>query len=169
VPAADPSRRRGAPPSRPPRLTLTVQYGIGAAALPARSTLRRWARAALERDARVTLRFAGTREAATLNAVYRGKDYATNVLTFVYDDADALAGDIVLCPPVLRREAKAQGKAFPDHCAHLVVHGMLHLQGYEHDNARAARTMERRETAILAALRLPDPWAGPPAGRSARA
>jgi probable rRNA maturation factor len=150
---------------RSPRLSLTVQYGVRPAALPAPAALRRWARAALERDAAVTLRFTGTREARTLNAVFRGKDYATNVLTFVYDEAHALAGDIVLCAPVLRREAKEQGKAFLDHCAHLVVHGMLHLQGYDHDQPRSARAMERRETAILAALGVPDPYADPRAGR----
>jgi probable rRNA maturation factor len=147
------------------RLSLTVQYAARAAALPAVGTLRRWARAALEHDAAVTLRFVGTREAKRLNEVFRGKDYATNVLTFVYDEANALAGDIVLCTPVLRREAKGQGKAFFDHCAHLVVHGMLHLQGYDHDHPRTARAMERRETAILASLCVPDPYADPYPGR----
>ena len=147
------------------RLSLTVQYATRAATLPAAAALRRWARAALERDAAVTLRFVGTPEARRLNAAFRGKDYATNVLTFVYDEAAALAGDIVLCAPVVRREAKAQGKTFPDHCAHLVVHGMLHLQGYDHDHPRAARAMERRESAILATLRVPDPYADPDAGR----
>lgn len=146
---------------RAPRLSLTVQYATRAVTLPAVATLRRWARAALERDAAVTLRLVGTREGAALNGAYRGKDGATNVLTFVYDADDALAGDIVLCAPVLRREAKEQGKAFPDHCAHLVVHGMLHLQGYDHDRPRAARAMEERETAILAALRVADPYADP--------
>ena len=152
---------------RPPRLTLTVQYALRPATLPAAATLRRWARAALERDAAVTLRFVGTREGRSLNAAYRGRDYATNVLTFVYDEADGLAGDVVLCAPVLRREAKEQGKAFPDHCAHLVVHGMLHLQGYDHEKPRSARAMERRETAILATLRLPDPYAERAADRPA--
>ena len=151
------------------RLSLTVQYAARAAALPAIGTLRRWARAALERDAAVTLRFVGPREAQTLNGVFRGKDYATNVLTFVYDEASALAGDIVLCAAVLQREAKEQGKTFLDHCAHLVVHGMLHLQGYDHDDSRAARVMETRETAVLAALSIRDPYAYPYSGRSARA
>ena len=107
----------------------------------------------------MTVRFVGTREGRTLNALYRGKDFATNVLTFVYDDAEPLAGDIVLCVPVLRQEAKAQGKAIADHCAHLVVHGMLHLQGYDHDTGRTARTMEARETAIMGRLGVPDPHA----------
>ena len=158
--------------ARPARLSLTVQYAVAPSSLPVAATLRRWARAALERNANVTLRFVGTREGMTLNGVFRGKDYATNVLTFVYEETAPLAGDIVLCSPVLRREARAQGKTFADHCAHLVVHGMLHLQGYDHDTPRAARAMERHETAILAALRVPDPYADsalpaerPPAGR----
>jgi probable rRNA maturation factor len=77
----------------------------------------------------------------------------------VYDDEIPLTGDIVLCAPVLRQEAKAQGKTLADHCAHLVVHGMLHLQGYEHDTVRAARAMEARETAILGRLGVADPYA----------
>ena len=145
---------------RTPRLALAVQHATGAASLPAPTLLRRWAKAAQERDCIVTVRFVGRREGRALNALYRGKDYATNVLTFVYD-GDALEGDIVLCAPVLRHEAKAQGKRLADHCAHLVVHGMLHLQGYEHDNAGAARAMEARETAILARRGVPDPYARP--------
>jgi probable rRNA maturation factor len=145
---------------RMPRLALAVQHATAAATLPSTALLRRWAKAAQERDCAVTVRFVGIREGQTLNALYRGKDYATNVLTFVYD-GETLEGDIVLCAPVLRQEAKAQGKRLADHCAHLVVHGMLHLQGYEHDTARAARAMEARETAILARLGVPDPYALP--------
>jgi probable rRNA maturation factor len=129
--------------------------------------LRRWLRAALERDAAVVVRFVGTREGATLNAVFRGKEHATNVLAFVYDDAVPFAGDLVICAPLLRREARAQGKTLADHCAHLVVHGMLHLQGYDHETDRAARAMESRESAVLVALGVPDPYAYPYAGRSA--
>ena len=147
------------------RLSLSVQYAVAATAWPAAAALRRWARAALVRDAAVTVRFVGAREGHTLNAVFRGKDYATNVLTFVYDEAAPLAGDIVVCAPVVRREAKAEGKTLADHCAHLVVHGMLHLQGLDHDTPRAARSMEARERAILAALGVPDPYAVPYAGR----
>jgi probable rRNA maturation factor len=142
-----------------PRLALTVQYAAAAATLPTAAAVRRWARAALTRDATVTLRFVGTREGRTLNAIYRGKDYATNVLTFVYDDAVPLAGDLVLCAPVVRQEARAQGKTLADHCAHLVVHGMLHLQGYDHETAREAVRMEAHETAILARLGVADPYA----------
>ncbi len=144
-----------------PRVSIAVQYAVASATLPAAAALRRWARAAAGRDVAVTLRFVGRREGQTLSALYRGKDYATNVLAFVYDDASPLSGDVVLCAPVLRQEAKAQRKALADHCAHLVVHGMLHLQGYDHDTDRAARAMEAREIAILAALGVPDPYAHP--------
>jgi probable rRNA maturation factor len=157
------SRARNATPK--PRLSLAVQYGVAAAKLPAPATLRRWAKAATERDAAVTLRFVGKREGQTLNSRYRGKRYPTNVLAFAYDRNPRIEGDIVLCAPVVRDEARTQGKKFPDHCAHLVVHGMLHLQGYEHDTARDARVMEARETALLARLGVSDPYATPPPGR----
>ena len=150
----------------PPRLTLSVQFGVPATGLPARSTLRRWAAAALERPVRVTLRFVGEAEGRRLNRRFRARDYATNVLTFVYDDdvhatpRDApLAGDIVICVPIVRREAKAAGRPLRAHCAHLVVHGMLHLQGYDHERDDDAAAMERRETAVLRRLRHPDPHA----------
>ena len=143
-----------------PSLTLSVQAATPSDGLPHRATLRRWARAALTRDALVTVRFVGTREGRALNARYRGRDYATNVLTFVYDDdATPLAGDLVLCVPVLRREARAQGKSFRAHCAHLVIHGMLHLQGYDHERATDARRMETHERRILARLGYADPYA----------
>jgi probable rRNA maturation factor len=145
-----------------PQVSVAVQYAVAAATLPAPATLRRWARAAVDRDATVTLRFVGKREGRTLNARYRGKEYATNVLAFVYDARPPLSGDVVLCAPVLREEARAQHKALADHCAHLVVHGMLHLQGYDHDTDRATRAMEARETAILAALGVPDPYVNAP-------
>ena len=142
-----------------PRVALAVQYAVASKTLPLPATLRRWVRAAAERDATVTLRFVGRREGQTLNAQYRGKEHATNVLAFVYDRAKSVSGDVVVCTPVLRQEARAQRKTVADHCAHLVVHGFLHLQGYDHDNDRAARRMEARETAILAALGVPDPYA----------
>ena len=151
-------------PARSPRLALNVQFAVAATTLPAVPTLRRWARAALVRDGRVTIRFVGSREGAALNARYRSRDAATNVLAFVYDDGEPLSGDIVLCAPVLRQEARAQKKTLAHHCAHLVVHGMLHLQGYRHDTDRAARRMEARETAILRELGIPDPYAPRGAG-----
>ena len=146
------------------RSVLSVQYSVPTRGLPVRSTLRRWVAATLERDVRVTLRFVGEREGRALNARYRRRDYATNVLTFVYDggihatkDAPPLSGDIVICAPVVRREARAQRRSLRAHCAHLVVHGMLHLQGYDHEDDHDAMAMEARESAVLRALRYPDP------------
>jgi probable rRNA maturation factor len=143
-----------------PRLSLSVQYAAHGDDLPARALLRKWAAAAVERDARVTLRFVDDDEGRQLNCSYRGKDYATNVLSFVYDDDHGtLCGDIVLCAPVLRQEAARQGQVLAAHCAHLVVHGMLHLQGYDHERSADATRMERREIAVLASLGFPDPYA----------
>jgi probable rRNA maturation factor len=150
---------------KPPRVSVAVQYAVAPARLPAPATLRRWARAAVDRDASVTLRFVGAREGRTLNTLYRGKEYPTNVLAFGYDAAARVEGDVVLCAPVLRREARAQGKPLADHCAHLVVHGMLHLQGYDHGTRRGALAMEARETAILARLGVPDPYGVPTGAR----
>jgi probable rRNA maturation factor len=136
-----------------------VQYAVASGALPTPADLRRWARGSLERDAAVMLRFVGAREGRTLNALYRGKDCATNVLTFVYDDGGGLTGDLVLCVPVLRREAKSQGKSVIAHCTHLLVHGFLHLQGYDHERDADAARMERREIALLATLGFANPYA----------
>jgi probable rRNA maturation factor len=143
----------------PPALSLSVQYASNAPHLPTRAQVRRWVRAALLADAVVTVRFVERIEGRALNAEFRGKDYPTNVLTFVYDDKQPRAGDIVLCAPVVRKEADAQGKSLAAHYAHLVVHGMLHLQGFDHEHAGDAAVMEARETAILARLGLPDPYA----------
>jgi probable rRNA maturation factor len=121
--------------------------------------LRRWAFAALERNASVTLRFVGGRESRALNARYRGRDRATNVLTFVYDDGVSLAGDIVLCTPVVAKEARAQRKTQRAHYAHLVIHGMLHLQGYDHERDDDAARMEAREITLLRELGFANPYA----------
>jgi len=142
-----------------PVLSLSVQYASNDADLPGRPQIRRWVRAALSCDATVTVRFVDAIEGRAINAEFRGKDYATNVLTFVYDDEHPRAGDVVLCAPVVRREAAAQGKPLADHHAHLVVHGMLHLQGFDHERHAEAAVMEARETAILATLGVPDPYA----------
>jgi len=110
------------------------------------------------RPATVTVRYVGEAEGRRLNREFRGKDHATNVLSFVYE-AKPLAGDIVICAPVVAREAKAQGKALDAHHAHLVIHGALHLQGYDHEtSAREAAAMEKRERALLAKLGFPDPY-----------
>jgi probable rRNA maturation factor len=141
---------------------LTVQIAADDGDVPARRLLRRWAAAALERNAAITIRFVDAEEGRALNRAYRRRKAATNVLSFVYDDEDgALRGDIVLCLPVLMREAAEQGKAIDAHCAHLVVHGMLHLQGYDHALTADATRMESREAAVLAQLGFSDPYAPP--------
>ena len=147
-------------PSRAPELALTVQYGTRPAQLPSRAKLRLWARAALERNAIITLRIVGTREARKLNRRFRGIDRATNVLTFNYSERTPLAGDIAICAPLVTREARAFGIDREAHYAHLTVHGVLHLQGYDHRRARAAECMERLETRILARLGYADPYGG---------
>jgi probable rRNA maturation factor len=142
------------------RIDLALQYAAPRAGLPARASVARWIAAALARAAAVTVRFVGRTEGRRLNRAYRGRDYATNVLTFAYDRTPrgALAGDIVLCAPVIAREAREQRKALRAHYAHLTVHGALHLQGYDHQQARDAARMERLETRILARLGFPDPY-----------
>ena len=139
-------------------LALSIQGQDRFEGLPARSTLRRWIVAALERDAELTLRFAGAAEARRLNREFRGKDHATNVLTFDYQHAPLVRADIVLCVPVVRREAREQRKGFREHLAHLVVHGSLHAQGHDHDRAASAKTMEALEVRILAGLGIDDPY-----------
>lgn len=153
-----PSTRERTEGAATARLTLTVQSSVDATDLPKRATLRRWASAALERDAQVTLRFVGGREARALNRRFRGRDYATNVLTFVYDDDVSLNGDIVLCAPVVAKEARAQRKTRIAHYAHLVIHGMLHLQGYDHERDDDAARMEGREILLLRDLGYANPY-----------
>jgi len=126
--------------------------------LPSRQRLRSWAKAALLTDAQVTLRLVGGREGRALNRAFRGKDYATNVLTFAYRDVGPLSGDIVLCAPVIAMEAREQRKPIDAHYAHLVVHGMLHLQGYDHETSSDARVMETLEAEILVKLGYADPY-----------
>ena len=150
-----------------PTLSMSVQRALKAAErehAPKAVDLRRWARAALrERDVEVAVRLVGEDEGLALNRDYRGREYATNVLTFVYDEAGApdmpLYGDIVLCVPVVVREASEQGKAPAAHFAHLMVHGMLHLQGFDHETTQEAEIMEALETRILAQLEIGNPYA----------
>lgn len=138
---------------------MHVQYAVPRTGLPAARSVRRWALAALEQTAEATVRLVDRREGRTLNRSYRGRDYATNVLTFAYGQHDGmLTGDIVLCAPVVAREAAEQRKPLRLHYAHLVVHGMLHLQGYDHERARDARRMEAKEIAILAQLGFDNPY-----------
>jgi probable rRNA maturation factor len=147
---------RGKPASF--KLSLTVQFASRAQHLPARAQLRRWIKAALQREVSITLRIVDEPEGRELNRAYRGKDYATNVLTFVYDDAETLSGDIVICAPVVEREATAQHKVLPAHYAHLAIHAALHLQGYQHDDETDAAEMESLETALMLKLHYPDPY-----------
>ena len=159
------ARRQATPATARPLLRLAVQYAVDSGGLPARATLRRWLVRALTRDAVVTLRFVGAAEGRRLNRDFRSRDYATNVLTFAYDDGAkprvnaALEGDIVLCVPVLEREARAAGRTLRAHCAHLVLHGALHLQGYDHEKDKDARVMEALETGLLRDLGYSDPYA----------
>jgi probable rRNA maturation factor len=137
---------------------VTVQFATRAKGLPAAARFRCWAQAALKRSARITLRVIGIREARALNKNYRRRDYATNVLTFVYAEQRPLAGDIAICAPVVRREAQAQHISAAAHYAHLTVHGVLHLQGYDHVLARDAERMEHLEVRILKKLGYRDPY-----------
>ncbi len=139
---------------------MSAQFAVSARGRPSRRRLRAWAHAALERDVAVTLRVVGRTEGRRLNREFRGQDHATNVLTFVYSEpGQPLAGDIVLCAPVVEAEARAQGKARDAHYAHLLVHGMLHLQGYDHERSAAAAAMEARESEIVTRLGYADPYA----------
>ena len=138
---------------------LTIQRASRAAHIPSDRLLRRWTAAALSRPARVTLRFVARAEGQRLNREFRGKDYPTNVLTFPYNDRAPLEGDVVICAAVVASEARRQGKAVRAHYAHLVVHGLLHLQGLDHERPAEASRMERRERSILAALGFDDPYA----------
>jgi probable rRNA maturation factor len=147
-------------------VVVTVQNASGAAAVPARKELERWVRGALAADVRgeLTVRIVGESESAELNSRYRGKRGATNVLSFRAeappDWSDELLpfGDVVICAEVVEREAREQGKALAAHWAHMVVHGALHLQGYDHESVRDAGIMEARERALLAEMGFPDPY-----------
>ncbi len=141
-----------------PKLSLTVQYVSTLLSVPPRAAWRRWIKAALQLDVSVTLRIVDEEEGRELNKAYRGRDYATNVLTFVYDDTEPLSGDVVICAPVVAREAAEQGKELLTHYAHLAIHAALHLQGYDHEIDAEAEEMEALETALMLKLRYPDPY-----------
>lgn len=144
--------------NRKHKLSLAVQYASAAENLPARPQWRRWFTAALQRDMRVTLRIVDEAEGRELNKSYRSKDYATNVLTFVYDEDGELSGDVVICAPVVEKEAGAQRKELIAHYAHLAIHAALHLQGYDHENDADAAEMEALETKLMLKLHYPDPY-----------
>lgn len=155
--------------SKPPcqaanALDLSLQFGdfvqvtAHRAALP-RAAVKRWITRALLRDAELTVRVVSDAEARALNRDYRGKDYATNVLTFDYTQAPLVTADLVLCGPVVAREAAAQGKSLQAHYAHLLVHASLHAQGYHHEsNERDALEMEALEVLLMGSLGFDNPY-----------
>jgi len=146
------------------KLQLSLQFGHikeaarHRAALP-RHSVTRWMRHALESDAEITVRIVGSDEGRALNRDYRKKDYATNVLTFDYSQAPLVTADLVLCAPIVAKEAKDNKKTLRDHYAHLLVHGTLHAQGYDHEmGQKDAQEMEAREVTILAGLGIKNPY-----------
>jgi probable rRNA maturation factor len=144
-------------------LSLSLQFGPikyadrHRAALPRHKVIR-WIRHALASDAEITVRIVDAEEGHTLNRDYRQKDYATNVLTFDYTQEPLVTADLVLCAPVVAKEAKEQGKTLQEHYAHLIVHGTLHAQGWDHELDEDAQVMELRETEIMARLGFPNPY-----------
>ena len=141
-----------------PKLAATIQYASEADHIPSASQFRKWAKAALRVDTEVTIRIVDAEEGQMLNNTYRGKDYATNVLTFPLTEEPYLMGDIIICAPVVAAEAVAQNKSLEAHYAHLTVHGILHLHGYDHEIEAQAELMEGLETAIVTKLGYASPY-----------
>ena len=148
------------------KLSLSVQYAdTRLQDSLARPVIRRWVKAALLGPAELTVRFVDAAEGQALNRDYRDKDYATNVLTFAYNEGEELpddaptVADIILCTDVLEREAAEQNKTVEEHTAHLIVHGVLHAQGYDHEDDEEATEMETLETELLGTLGFADPYA----------
>ena len=158
----------------PVRLDVSVGYAVPRTGIPSAVSFRKWVAAALTgriREADLAIRLVGAREGRALNRHYRGKDYATNVLSFPAELTTGvklpkgvrmpLLGDLVICAPVVAREAKEQGKSLGAHYAHLTVHGTLHLLGWDHEDEREAECMEQLEREILAGLDIADPYDAP--------
>jgi probable rRNA maturation factor len=141
----------------PVQLSLQMPDARHRACLP-RHRVARWLRLALQRPAVITVRVVGEDEGRALNAGFRRRDYATNVLTFDYQREPQVVADIVLCAPVVEREALEQGVRLEDHYAHLVIHAALHALGHDHIQSRQARRMEALETQLLATLGIADPY-----------
>ncbi|MDP1644812.1 MAG: rRNA maturation RNase YbeY [Thiobacillus sp.] len=143
-----------------PEFSLSVQFASEADDLPSRAQIRRWVAAALEHAAEITVRVVDAEEAQALNQDYRDRDYVPNVLTFEYGEIapGVLGGDVMICAPVVEREAREQGKPLKAHYAHMTIHGVLHLQGYDHIDPAEAEIMESREVAILKQFHLPNPY-----------
>lgn len=139
-------------------VSLSVQYATQASQVPTKQQLRRWVRAAVRVETEVTIRFVDADEGRALNSAYRGKDYATNVLTFPLTEEPHLMGDIIICVPVVESEAHAQQKSLEAHYAHLTVHGVLHLHGYDHETEPQAELMESLEVTILKKLGYANPY-----------
>lgn len=138
---------------------LAVQYAVSDSKnCPTRSQFRRWVKAALSQSAEIVIRLVDEVEGQQLNHQFRGKDYATNVLTFADHDIQPLLGDIVLCAPVIQQEAQQQHKQLQAHYAHMTIHGILHLQGYDHLDDSEAAEMEQLEVQILSQFGLPNPY-----------
>ncbi|WAH66232.1 rRNA maturation RNase YbeY [Xanthomonas hortorum] len=155
----------------PVRLDVAVSYALPRAGLPSAVSFRKWVAAALKgriREADLAVRIVDEKEGCSLNHHYRGKDYATNVLSFPAELPEGLPkgvkmpllGDLVICAPVVAREAAEQGKSLASHYAHLTVHGTLHLLGWDHEDDKEADAMEQLEREILADLGIDDPYAG---------
>ena len=153
------------------RLDVAISYAVPRAGVPAAVSFRKWVAAALKgriREADLAIRLVDAQEGRALNHHYRGKDYATNVLSFPAELPEGLPkgvklpllGDLVICAPVVAREAREQDKALSAHYAHLTVHGVLHLLGWDHEDDREAEAMEQLEREILASLGVADPYAG---------
>ena len=141
-----------------PKLDFSLQIASQDPSIPTARDFRRWVRAALRVDTSLTIRVVDAEEGQQLNATYRGKDYATNVLTFPLTETPWLMGDIILCAPVVAREAAEQGKSLLAHYAHMTVHGVLHLHGYDHELEPQAVLMEAMEVVALRQLGVANPY-----------
>lgn len=141
-----------------PALDFSLQLASDAADIPAATQFKRWVRTALRVDTSLTIRIVDEAEGRQLNAAYRGRDYATNVLTFPLTEEPVLMGDIVICAPVVAKEAMEQGKPLLAHYAHMTVHGVLHLHGYDHEVDAQAELMEAMEVAVMQKLGFVNPY-----------
>jgi probable rRNA maturation factor len=144
--------------SKNPQLWMDVQFASELKGLPSLAQFKLWARKALRTDAQIALRITDEEEARAFNSEYRGKDYATNVLTFPLTEAPFIIADILICAPVVAIEAAEQGKSLEAHFAHLTVHGVLHAHGYDHEKEAPAALMESIESQIMTSLGYPDPY-----------
>lgn len=150
----------------PPKLLLEIQFATSAMAqkwqdLITKRKVGNWIKKALQENATITVRFIGQAESKKLNAIYRNKDYATNILTFPYElqnGIDQLSADLVICLPVLEKEARQQNKTLEQHLIHLIVHGTLHAQGFDHEDEVEAEAMEQLEISILKKLKQANPY-----------